>query len=48
MSAEEIREAFLQGPQQTTIAGIYSEMKALRAMLEESVSEQAEKEGKSE
>ncbi len=43
MSPEEIREAFLMGPQQTTIAGIYSEIRNLRALVEQSISAKTDK-----
>jgi predicted HTH transcriptional regulator len=36
MSADEIQRAFLAGPQQSTLANLYGEIRALRALAEES------------
>jgi len=37
LSADEIREAFLAGPQQSTLANLYHELRAVRALVEENV-----------
>jgi predicted HTH transcriptional regulator len=34
MTADEIRDAFLAGPQQRTLANLYTELKAVRALVE--------------
>jgi predicted HTH transcriptional regulator len=35
MTWDEIQNAFLAGPQQTTLANLYSELQAVRALIEE-------------